>query len=48
MIPLLFTLSGQLIFMLAVAIHDALIEFKRIRQGIEESFSHDTQIYPDA
>jgi hypothetical protein len=48
MIPLLFALIGQLVFMLAVAIHDALIEFKRIRQGIEESFSHDTQIFPDA
>ncbi len=47
-IPLLFVLSGQLLFMVAVAIHDALIAFKHLRQCIDESFSHDTQIFPDA
>ncbi len=47
-IPLIFVLSGQLLFMVAVAIHDALIAFKHLRQCIDKSFSHDTQIFPDA
>ncbi len=47
-IPLIFVLSGQLLFMVAVAINDALIAFKHLRQCIDESFSHDTQIFPDA
>jgi hypothetical protein len=34
--------------MVAVAINDALIAFKHLRQCIDKSFSHDTQIFPDA
>ena len=47
MIGLTFSLFFAMIFMLSVMVMDALIEFKRIRDGVEKAFSKDNSIFPD-
>jgi hypothetical protein len=47
MIGLSFSLSGMLVFMLYIMLHDCFILVASIIRDIEQSFSHDTQIFPD-
>ena len=47
MIGTLFSLSLFMIFMLAVMVTDALIDFQNFRMGIEQAFSKDQNIFPD-
>ena len=47
MIGLFFGLSGMLVFMLAVMANDFLILLSSIIRDVEQSFSHDSKIYPD-
>ena len=47
MIGLTFAMSFMLVFMLAVALTDFVELVMWLRDEIEESFGHDTRIYPD-
>ena len=47
MIGTLFFLAGMLLFMAAVAVMDAGRALSRAWQEINESFGHDTNIFPD-
>lgn len=47
MIGLIFALGFMLLFMLAVAFNDSVELVKNLCGEIEESFGHDSRIYPD-
>ena len=47
MIATIFTLSGMLLFMLAVAAMDGLRALARQIEETERCFGHDVKIYPD-
>jgi hypothetical protein len=47
MIGTIFALTGQAIFMLAVAVMDAARSFIRECEEIEAAFGHDALIFPD-
>jgi hypothetical protein len=47
MIGLMFALTGMAVFMIAIAIMDAMNGFSAIRREIGDAFAHDTKIFPD-
>lgn len=47
MIGLAFTLSGMLIFMLAVLVADCYIYLTEQLRAFDEVLGHDTKIFPD-
>jgi hypothetical protein len=47
MIGLTFSLTGMLVFMLYVMVHDLLIMIGDLIVEIEKSFGHDTLIFQD-
>jgi predicted membrane chloride channel (bestrophin family) len=47
MIGTIFALTFMLGFMLAIAVTDGLLALEAARSEIEESFGHDSKIFPD-
>ena len=47
MIGLMFALTGMAVFMIAIALMDAMNGVSAIRREINDAFDHDTKIFPD-